>query len=370
MDNHLKQFVREAKEIRLTDAERSRMRSLLVSRMQGSVPSRWSFLLFMRVPHMPMIAALLIVVVLGSGTAAAAENAMPGDVLYPVKVSVTEPARSLVAVTPAAKVAWETQRAERRLSETELLAASGKLDEDTHEKLSARFEVALAKAEAGIETLGEDDAVRVAGELSTALDAHSRILGQVAEVADGKVDTLREKIATRIEVMRGKRDALRLALASREDAHAVGTETLARVDEEAKEAFEEFAEYTPALDADAEVAIGERVREITAAIDEGKANLTLGAYETALADFDRARGLIGVGERLLKAKEKLDGKGVVWKTRQVPAATTMMFSASSSATSATSTAHKSEAAEDAAAEGEVAQPVETDAVQLRIDLGL
>ena len=53
----------------------------------------------------------------GSGLAYASEQALPGDVLYPVKINVTEEVVSAFSFTPEAKLEWETKRILRRVDE-------------------------------------------------------------------------------------------------------------------------------------------------------------------------------------------------------------------------------------------------------------
>lgn len=372
MDNDIKQLVRTLREIRLSEAERTRMRGRLEARMrQAPRPSPWSFLLLAR---MPMMAAALVLAVLGGGSALA-EGSVPGDVLYPVKIGVTEPARSLIAFTQVDKIEWETERAERRLAEAELLAASGELDEETGEELSAQFEVALAKAEAGIEVLDDrqpDEAADVAAELAIALDSHSRILGEIAEAGtDVDIEGLRERIALRIETLRDKRLALRIALAHSAQAPEVGERTLAMVSDEAQEAIEEFTERRATFDTEAEVAIDTRVAHINAALDEGRANLALGSYDSALENFERARDLIGMGERLIRAKERLEGLDAD-VTYEAPAPVTMMMEATTTATSTASTTEEAPEADQEAEVFRATEAPEEDAapLPLRIDLGL
>ena len=65
---------------------------------------------------MPII-LILALMFGGGGISYAAEGAVPGDALYPIKVSVNEEVRDLVAFSPEAKADWETRRLERRLAE-------------------------------------------------------------------------------------------------------------------------------------------------------------------------------------------------------------------------------------------------------------
>lgn len=56
-----------------------------------------------------------------------AENSLPGETLYPVKVRFNEELRGALAASPYEKIEWETELLERRVSEARLLADSGRL---------------------------------------------------------------------------------------------------------------------------------------------------------------------------------------------------------------------------------------------------
>lgn len=88
------------------------------------------------------LVAILIVTV-SFGTTFAAAGALPGDLLYPVKVHVNENVELAVAFTPEAKVETKTKHALRRLSEAEELYKNGQLDATTTREIKQRFEESI-----------------------------------------------------------------------------------------------------------------------------------------------------------------------------------------------------------------------------------
>jgi hypothetical protein len=119
--------------------------------------------------------ALLFVIVVP----ALAENAIPGDILYPVKVSVTEEIRSSLKTNAYEKVVWETTRLERRISEARLLAQAGKLTPAAEADVLAAVQVHSDKAKREIETLRTTDADGAAlaqMTFATKLDIQSSVL--------------------------------------------------------------------------------------------------------------------------------------------------------------------------------------------------
>lgn len=121
------------------------------------------------------IFALFLVVVIP----ALAENSIPGDILYPVKVSVTEEIRSSLALTSYQKVDWETTRMERRISEARLLAQAGKLTPQAEANVLAAVQTHKQAAEDEIATLRTTDAegaTLAQLTLATVLDVQSSVL--------------------------------------------------------------------------------------------------------------------------------------------------------------------------------------------------
>jgi hypothetical protein len=110
---------------------------------------------------------------------ALAENAIPGDMLYPVKVNVTEEIRSTLSSDPYEKVVWETTRLERRISEARLLAQAGKLTPAAEADVLAAVQEHSDNAKREIESLRTTDADGAAlaqMTFATKLDIQSSVL--------------------------------------------------------------------------------------------------------------------------------------------------------------------------------------------------
>ncbi len=91
------------------------------------------------------------------GVPALAERAVPGDALYPVKVQFNEELRSTLAFSPYAKVEWETQRLERRISEARLLASEGRLTPQAESAVAEAVQTHTDAAQREIAELRETD---------------------------------------------------------------------------------------------------------------------------------------------------------------------------------------------------------------------
>lgn len=97
-------------------------------------------------PRFIMPLATFLVIVLGTGTAYAAQGALPGDPLYPIKLHVNEEVEMALATTPAQKATTEQHIAERRVAEAQTLEAQGRLDATTTQELEDSFNEHASRA--------------------------------------------------------------------------------------------------------------------------------------------------------------------------------------------------------------------------------
>ncbi|HXK37972.1 MAG TPA: DUF5667 domain-containing protein [Candidatus Paceibacterota bacterium] len=126
---------------------------------------------------MPII--VLIILALTGGVGYASKSALPGDALYSVKTSVTEPVEEALAFGPKAESAVYVSHALERLREIEQLKSLGKLDGKTQEFTKSAFESEISKVNAAILALNNTsdfkDARSVAKTLSDNLKQNSSL---------------------------------------------------------------------------------------------------------------------------------------------------------------------------------------------------
>lgn len=180
MDN-LKQ---EAYKLRMTPEEKLAMKaSVFGAPAPASIaaqPSSYFQFNFQFLHTRVLVPAFAVVLVFGGvGTAAAAQGTLPGDLLYPVKLSVNEGVELALATSPKARAEVSAKLAERRVEEAETLAAQGKLNAAVGEELAANFEEHAQNADEQVDAIEAQDPV-AAVELRTKLDssllAHGEIL--------------------------------------------------------------------------------------------------------------------------------------------------------------------------------------------------
>jgi Domain of unknown function (DUF5667) len=173
MNNFFYNLQNAARRTRLKPAEKQRMRVALYEAMKvtpaaapapaAPVKSPFIFVSLLRVRVLvPALAVLLVLA--GSGTAYAAQGALPGSPLYAVKTGVDEPVRLALAATPQAKAQVSAQIAETRVAEAQALAAQGRLDATTSEELQQNFDEHAALALALLGSTTPTTSVAVAAE--------------------------------------------------------------------------------------------------------------------------------------------------------------------------------------------------------------
>lgn len=322
MDTKIKNFIQVLSRIRLTSAERLHMRASLeavirktMPAVEPKIPSPYAgFFLTLAYQRAAAFLVLFAVAIGSVGTATfAAEDAVPGDAMYAVKTKVSEPLRSLAAVTPSAKAQWETTRAERRLQEAEILAARGELDQAVAVELSEGFVASADVAAEHIAILSTEkpeEATAASTELESVLSAHGRILDNILEARNGQTEErlamLRVEIAEREEATVREREEIRIALVDDDDARVASERFSEEVGEDAEVAVNDFIKESETFSGEDAIAIDTRVAVITEAVDEGRAKHELGSYADALAEFAKARTAISVGKRLLEAKARFE----------------------------------------------------------------
>jgi hypothetical protein len=128
------------------------------------------------------VAAILIIAFLGGSASIsyAAENTLPGEPLYAVKVNVNEPLHAALITSPTQKAEWENELVERRLAEGAALAAQNKLATSTQTYLAQNIAEHVANSEKSADALAASgngaQALAVRSDLEARLSAQVDVL--------------------------------------------------------------------------------------------------------------------------------------------------------------------------------------------------
>lgn len=162
-------------EVRLLPHEKVQMKELLVAHMEknplrGGKKTAW-YAPFTFLFSKPVVGlALCITLVTGVSTSYAAESALPGDVLYPVKVNVNENVHALVLFSDESKAQWELERANRRIVELQALEKRGQVSEELHSQMEDRYTFFQNRAEERLKKLQLQGKTEAATQVQQRLD--------------------------------------------------------------------------------------------------------------------------------------------------------------------------------------------------------
>lgn len=138
---------------------------------------------------------VIIMLILGGGVSAAAQEALPGDSLYPIKVHINESVRTRLAFSNEAEVAVEKDLANERLKEAEKLVVKGTLTKKAKNTIKEGFKKHADQTKAlilNIKSEGNiEKAATINSDFESTLDAHASILGELSK----KDPTNQEEIA-------------------------------------------------------------------------------------------------------------------------------------------------------------------------------
>lgn len=270
----------------------------------------------------PMFATifLAILIALGGGTAAAAENAAPGDALYPFKIHVNESIRGALAVSTDAEADWQSTRAVRRLEEAAGLAAEGKLDIETREKLRAKFAAHQEKAERLLAELSAKGKTEAAASVSSHIEANLSAYNEVLTSLKRSRPTTTDMLADIRNEVKNETDQAVLTRANVEAALKEKSEDAAegrmksaenKIEEVRKyiEGKKVYVEATAITQARAQLKLAEEK------MIQGKASLEQEKYGEAFVQFQQAHMLAERAKLTLKTIHKLNisllGNGIL-----------------------------------------------------------
>lgn len=310
----LKQLFQEAKNLYLLEHEKSLIRSKLQMHVRNDLVSRQHIyrsklkiinqLTFIK----PMPIFIVILLALG-GTSFAAEKALPGDVLFPVKLNVNEHVQGWLSVSDEAKANWEIALANRRLSEAEELAVKSKLDVKTETKIESNFEKHANKAQERIAKLASVDvktAADIAANLQTSLEAHDRILINISTSKGGdnksQPSVLMLKIKAETKEVSDERVKNENELKTGTDIQTAAEGRLNSAENKLAE-VQKFIENKKAdVSAETMVQIQTQLKTVADLIVQGKIKLNAKEYGQAFTLFGQAKAKAQEVKLLIKAK--------------------------------------------------------------------
>ncbi|KKT86828.1 MAG: hypothetical protein UW86_C0019G0009 [Microgenomates group bacterium GW2011_GWA1_Microgenomates_45_10] len=317
MIKSIKQLISEARNLKLSEGEKIQLRAYVINEIAHRQHLRRSILgtITTNFKFKPMPILLAILIALGGGVSFAAEQTLPGDTLYPVKLNVNEKIRTLTALDAETRAHWEAKMAERRLDEAEELAAEGKLNAEARAQIEANFKAHADRVQARIKEFEDKDsdvAAEVASNFETSLKAHERILLDIGASRDKDTESEVKILGNRIKSESEDTVEARARVEAKLSA-SVNSETAAqgRLNSAENKISEVRAFIEQNKDRfEAEVVAKAKARLDAAAdlIVQGKAKIEAKAYAEAFMIFSRAHAIAQDAKLMLMAKDRFENQ--------------------------------------------------------------
>lgn len=157
---------------------------------RGMLNSKFASNLFVYIRQRKFAPSLVVVLLLcvTGGFSAFAEDALPGDSLYSLKVNVNEQVKGMVAVTPEAKARYAVETTERRLQEAVILSSQGKLTDERKQILQGQLSKNANDVKNSVATLVASNDISIAQEVAinfeASLKTHELILETLEKAND------------------------------------------------------------------------------------------------------------------------------------------------------------------------------------------
>lgn len=231
-----------------------------------------------------MRATLLIALVIGTGgTSLAAQGALPGELLYPVKVHVNENFRSTLALGVDAKAKLQMELLAERIKEAEELEAEGKFEGTlaTHvtESVRVQSEKALTASQkaSGATRLAVNEGV---ADMLLAFEGR-------ADVSEGGAILATAPMQKEISTMMVE-DSFSMKMAAEIDTEIVLESAQKRL-----ESLTRLLKNIAGLDAELKTQFEVDLKKSTTYLHEAEALLKVGAKQEGQAKIDTASELMG-----------------------------------------------------------------------------
>lgn len=144
----------------------------------------YSFGISIRKHRFVSVAVIVVIVMFaGNSVVMASYKTLPGDTLYPVKISVVEPIKIAFAGTTVAKAEIRAELVKERLREAEKLAVKGMLTDSVEQKLNQRIEeqtTNLIEDVRSLEKVAPEKAEDIKMTVEASIEGHGHVLEALA----------------------------------------------------------------------------------------------------------------------------------------------------------------------------------------------
>ncbi|MFI5205405.1 MAG: DUF5667 domain-containing protein, partial [Candidatus Paceibacterales bacterium] len=155
------------------------MKANPIQERKGLLSRVYALPIFSYRPLAITLASLLLCVLVGGVASASATAALPGDLLYPVKVGFNEKIMQALAFSQKDKLQVSINLAQTRLQETEKLMVSNKLTSQNEAQLEVGFKDQADNAAHSLKNISRDSGADASSDFTALLKAHASVLQDI-----------------------------------------------------------------------------------------------------------------------------------------------------------------------------------------------
>jgi hypothetical protein len=317
-DNYERTLEYAQSRLKLSDTEKALHRDQLLATMRlakqkAAIPSPYAHFFTYGLRY--AFALVLVVLVSSSGAALAAEQALPGNPLYAIKVNINESIQIALTTDPKSRADLEVDLVNEHLEDLSRAAVNGDLDKTTADAAVHSLNDRINAAQADIAALHANqnaaDALDTATDLGATLNAHADILDRVAAANPDLADAL-DTVATAVDDSITETAAL-IATTTASFEAATSTDLNDAVDAQQADAAESLADLRDsvesslaALSADDRAAVSDDLADIQEIVATAQAKDASGNEKSAFTLYLQASEKITALQTTLDASQNLD----------------------------------------------------------------
>ncbi|OGZ79581.1 MAG: hypothetical protein A2528_01870 [Candidatus Staskawiczbacteria bacterium RIFOXYD2_FULL_37_9] len=203
MNNNIKKILKPARRIKLEKEIKASIKGGVLMFMKNNPLTEtpkfgfWKIIFSQKLkPAYISILSLVAVLLVSGAVSAQASLALPGDILYPVKVGVNEKVLQVLAFSDQAKIKLSVRLAETRLKEAEKLVVENRITKDNQMQINNNFSAKADEVSKSINKLNrekmENSAQKIADDFNKTLEIHTKVLEKIQQEKD-KSDKARDK---------------------------------------------------------------------------------------------------------------------------------------------------------------------------------
>ncbi len=230
--NNIEKQLHKLKNVKLSETKRESIRYALIQHMeQTQKKSVWDFRFMMKYST----AFVLAFIVTGGGLSYAAAASLPGDVLYPIKIHVSEKAEVVLA-PQIKKIEIKKKHVENRFIEIETLAREDKLTPETHSIAQNQLEKDFEGFDQALEKLEKEESVSIAltatASIEPVVEHHNEVMKELTKNSDEEKAlsaTITAVAQTKIDNLNKKEEILIAQAEEKESKKEVAKESIAEI---------------------------------------------------------------------------------------------------------------------------------------------